>query len=143
MGKTKIKEKKKRTQPVKICPKCKTKNAPSAKICKSSECEHQFFTKRNKVIAKNSLVEWKTLKKGDKIQLFSNDYFTDKKGQAVDIGNTGKYIVMKVDETGLLLYGGHGYCYQNMIKAGVSKAGFNVAPPRLIMQKSIREIKTK
>lgn len=113
---------------IKKCPKCNKKLATAIKTC--PKCSHSFFERRKKH-AKFTEIEWTSLKKGDRIQLVSRDYFLKKGGEALDMGHSGKFTVMNVTENGMVLYGATGFCFQNMTFEGDSKAGFKVQPPKV------------
>lgn len=125
--------KNKKTVPKKVCVKCSSLNAISAKKCINEECGNPFFVKKEKAVNKDLLVEdWTKLQKGEKVQVYSNDFFNDKNGISIDIGNSGRFTVINVTNTGLVMRGEHGFCFQDMLKSGISIAGFNVSPPRIV-----------
>lgn len=101
----------------KMCPFCKNEIPLRSKVCPHEWCREVIQIGPTKP-PKKYRVDWKELREGDKIELFVGDFYRNSKGEAIPINNSGKYEVIKVEESGLLLYNSKGYSYQNMVRQG-------------------------
>ena len=101
----------------KLCEKCNTPNGVRAYECKN--CDYPFKMKKYRKGSKKKRVDdFTTLQKGDEIRVVggSGPYYTNEDGEKIYLTDRGKYIVKKVDDTGIHTHGKHGHDYLYMGK---------------------------
>ena len=90
----------------KTCPGCNNLCGPRAYVCKN--CNHVFSFKMNNKEKRTLKVirdfNWAELEKGDKIKVGGGPYFLND-GELIPMGYRGKFIVEKVDESGIHAWG--------------------------------------
>ena len=94
----------------KSCDKCGAANGPRAKRCK--ECGNGFAFKvksKEERTTKALKVDWKDLKKGDRIKVRGGPYF-EKGGEITPMGYNGKFVVDSLDDKGIHAFGIDGRC---------------------------------
>lgn len=118
---------------IKICPNCYGENGARQKVCKT--CKHEFPPPQPKINfktkrrAKTEKVDWRELKKGDKILVRGGSTLRGEENDYL-IARKGIFIVDKVDSGGIHSYSkkGTGHSYINMTKTGINKFGFENKP---------------
>lgn len=119
---------KKIVKATKVCPECGSDHIHVVK--KECDCGYVFYKKRARRM-KGKQVDWKELKKGDKIYIICDDYWESSTGEIIPMGNTGKYVIFKVVSDGLVLYNKNGFVFQSMIAEGVSPNGIVRSIPKI------------
>lgn len=99
----------------KSCPSCSYETGPRAHSC--SKCNHVFVFKPKSKEAKNTKiihnVNWRELSKGDRVKVKGGPYFVSK-GDFVQMGYRGRFVVEALDENGILAWGldkHQGFCH--------------------------------
>ena len=109
----------KRKRGSKECPICGLYVAASLKKCK---CGHQFFLlqtpKLPKKYKKWQVTDWKNLNAGDIIYLINQDYWVNSEEDLFLIGKNGEFLVKRITDEGLLLFGNSGFIFQTMTNLG-------------------------
>ena len=89
----------------KICPSCNKGVGPRSFAC---PCGHIFVFKPKSKEAKNTKiihnVNWRELVKGDRIKVAGGPFYMHK-GEFINMGYRGKFVVDSIDENGIKAWG--------------------------------------
>lgn len=119
--------------PFKTCENCKEKCAPRLRRCK--KCDFPFVFKVKK--KKNSVstkVNWQELANGDYIKVTSGPVWLSKDKTEIPMGYSGVFVVVGLDENGILAQGKDrtsGFCHIWMGKEILNDVGILKRPHRI------------
>jgi hypothetical protein len=119
--------------PLKTCTGCGTKCAPRLRKC--GKCGTVFAFKVKKKSQASSRVEnWKELQSGDNIRVSGGPVWVDKEMVETSMGYSGIFLVVGLDQNGILARGldrSSGYCHIWMGEEKLSDAGIIKRPHRV------------
>lgn len=88
-------------------------------LIKKCECGHIFYTvrlpKKSKLYKE---VRWQDLSAGDSIYIENTDTWVNPEGEMIPMGESGEYLVIRLQSDGIVVYNKTGYGFQNMVNVG-------------------------
>lgn len=119
----------------KICPKCNEKCPARIRRCKKCDSVFAFKIKsKSPKTRKVPMSNWKELKEGDHIKVSGGPVWVDKENNETSMGYSGLYVVVDLDQNGILARGTDkfsGYCHiwmgdEILNNIGITKRPHNV-----------------
>ena len=100
---------------------CGALNDTRFKICPL--CNKPTYKERQQKVPRNfQPVNWQELKKGDLIFVISNDIWFSEGGDAIQMGESGQFTVMRTCQSGVVCYNNVvGFCFFDTVTTGKSR----------------------